>query len=316
MDKTDFNKGAGTRLTVAEVLRHYALADAVPRSGFIRSPFRDERTPSFHILPHGYAWADFGDGSKGGVIDLVMRLENCPADAAVEKLREIRSGRGSNTVIKDTAPAPRPQRAAGFKVLSVSPLSEESLLAYAEDRGISRATVQRFCAEVAVRAGGKVRTYIGFLNSLEGFVLRSPEKGRTGKRCTSSAPTYLNQDGLDCREPSSESVAVFEGLFDFLSYMQTRGGGPLRPGEDICVLNSVVNASSAAEFINRHKTVNLHLDNDEAGRKASREIADGVLAADPEAIIVDHSEEYSGFNDLNERLQAADCAEKKNASEY
>ena len=315
MDKTDFNKGAGTRLTVAEVLRHYALADAVPRSGFIRSPFRDERTPSFHILPHGYAWADFGDGSKGGVIDLVMRLENCAADEAVEKLREIRSGSRFNTVIQKTAPSPRPQRAAGFKVVSVSLLGDETLLAYAGSRGIGRATVQRFCAEVAVRAGGKVRTYIGFLNSLEGFVLRSPEKGRAGKRCTSSAPTYLNADGLDCAEGTSESVAVFEGLFDFLSYMEMRGR-LLRPGEDVCVLNSVVNASAAAGFIGGHKTVDLYLDNDGAGRKASREIADGVLAADPEAVIIDHSEEYKDFNDLNEWLQNASGVERESAAGY
>ncbi len=316
MDNTDFNKGAGTRLTVAEVLRHYGMAEAVPRSGFIRSPFRDERTASFHILPHGYAWADFGDGSKGGVIDLVMRLENCAADEAVEKLREIRTGSKFNTIIKNTAPSPRPQRAAGFKVISVSLLSDESLLAYAGSRGISRATVQRFCAEVAVRAGGKVRTYIGFMNSLEGFVLRGPEKGRAGKRCTSSAPTYLNADGLDCAEGSSESVAVFEGLFDFLSYMELRCGRLLRPGEDVCVLNSVVNASAAAVFIKSHKTVDLYLDNDGAGRKASREIADGVLAADPEASVIDHCEEYKGFNDLNERLQATAGGERESAAGY
>ncbi len=311
MDKTDFNTGAGTRLTVAEVLRHYALAEAVPRSGFIRSPFRDERTPSFHILPHGYAWADFGDGSKGGVIDLVMRLENCAADEAVEKLREIRSGSKFNTIKKNTAMSPRPQRAAGFRVISVSPLSDESLLAYAESRGVSRVTVRRFCSEVAVRAGEKVRTCIGFLNSLEGFVLRSPETGRSGKRCTSSAPTYLDADGLECREPSSESVAVFEGLFDFLSYMERNGGRLLRPGGDICVLNSVVNASAAAGFIGGHKTVNLYLDNDGAGRKASREIADGVLVSNPEASVIDHSREYKDFNDLNEWLQNASNGERK-----
>ena len=316
MDKTDFNKGAGTRLTVAEVLRHYGMAEAVPRSGFIRSPFRDERTASFHILPHGYAWTDFGDGSKGGVIDLVMRLENCAADEAVEKLREIRSGSKFTTSLQKTAPSPRLRRAAGFKVISVSLLGDESLLAYAGSRGISRATAQRFCAEVAVRAGGKVRTYIGFLNSLEGFVLRGPEKGRAGKRCTSSAPTYLNADGLDCAEGTSESVAVFEGLFDFLSYMELRGGRLLRPGEDVCVLNSVVNVSAAADFINSHKTVDLYLDNDGAGRKASREIADGVLAADPEASVVDHCEEYRDFNDLNEWLRNASGVERESAAGY
>ena len=309
MDKMDFNKGSGTRLTVAEVLAHYALVDAVPRSGFIRSPFRNERTASFHILPHGYAWADFGDGSKGGVVELVMRLENCGREAALEKLREIRSGVPSVARVT-RAPSRRPEtRRQNFKVISVGPISDPVLLAYAEGRGIGRATLRRFCVEAAVRTGGgKTRTCIAFMNSANGFVLRSPEGGRGGKRCTGSAPTYLNPDGLDCREPSSESVAVFEGLFDFLSHMELEHRADLRPGEDICVLNSVVNAAAAADFIGSHKRVNLYLDNDEAGRRTTREIADRVRARDAEAEVSDHSIDYAGFGDLSDCLAARSSA--------
>ena len=53
------------RMKVAEVLLHYGKDLSQSRLGLIRSPFRDERTPSFHILSNGYARKDFGDGSGG-----------------------------------------------------------------------------------------------------------------------------------------------------------------------------------------------------------------------------------------------------------
>ena len=53
------------RMKVADVLLHYGKDLNQSRLGLIRSPFRDERTPSFHILSNGYAWKDFGDGSVG-----------------------------------------------------------------------------------------------------------------------------------------------------------------------------------------------------------------------------------------------------------
>jgi len=39
------------------------------------SPFREEKHPSFYIYPDGH-YHDFGDGSHGDAIDLVMRMEN------------------------------------------------------------------------------------------------------------------------------------------------------------------------------------------------------------------------------------------------
>ena len=84
--------GVQTRLKVADVLVNYGKDVSFTRNGLIKSPFRDERTPSFHILAGGYGWVDFGDGTKGGVIDLVMRLEHCDRTFAVRRLAEMRNG--------------------------------------------------------------------------------------------------------------------------------------------------------------------------------------------------------------------------------
>ncbi len=73
------------RLKVADVLLHYGKDLSQSRLGLIRSPFRDERTPSFHILANGYAWkavmednpSDHQDGSEYPVesVDLIDFLE-------------------------------------------------------------------------------------------------------------------------------------------------------------------------------------------------------------------------------------------------
>lgn len=55
----------------ADVLVNYGKDVSFSHSGLIRSPFRNERTPSFHILPEGYGWVDFGSSLQGGLISSV-----------------------------------------------------------------------------------------------------------------------------------------------------------------------------------------------------------------------------------------------------
>ena len=43
-----------TRLKVADVLVNYGKDVSFTRNGLIKSPFGEERTPSFHILAGGY----------------------------------------------------------------------------------------------------------------------------------------------------------------------------------------------------------------------------------------------------------------------
>ena len=46
--------GVRTRLKVADVLVNYGKDVSFTRNGLIKSPFGEERTPSFHILAGGY----------------------------------------------------------------------------------------------------------------------------------------------------------------------------------------------------------------------------------------------------------------------
>ena len=284
------------RLKVADVLLHYGKDLSQSRLGLIRSPFRDERTPSFHILANGYAWKDFGDGSGGGVIDLVMRLENCGRETAIGRLRQIREQGTMFTAVPPRRERLPLERRPALSVYSAGPVRSGELIEYAASRGISREIFSAYCCEVTMRSGRRFYPYIGFPNSDGGYVLRSHQ----GKRCTSAFPTFISTEGVLCSSPSSGRVAVFEGFFDFLSLLQLCGRTV--PDCDVCVLNSVTNLDKALPFILSHGYVETYLDNDEAGRKATERIRTGVLAQPGR--MDDMSCHYSGFNDVNDYLKA------------
>lgn len=291
--------GVPTRLKVADVLVNYGKDVSFTRSGLIKSPFRDERTPSFHILAGGYGWVDFGDGTKGGVIDLVMRLEHCDRYFAIKRIIEIKNGGRFFIPVSKQISQSAYRQAPALKVVSSAFISDDTLLRYASGRGISEDILRLYCREVAVRKGrsNSVQSYIGFPNNGDGFVLRSAESGPCGKRCTNSAPTYLSPDGILIAEPADCTVAIFEGFFDFLSFIERRRSthGIIHDC-DICVLNSVTNMKRSLDFILGHESIDLFLDNDKAGRDTS----EAIIKAAPGIDVMDHSGEYAGYGDFNE----------------
>ncbi len=291
--------GVPTRLKVADVLVSYGKDVSFTRSGLIKSPFRDERTPSFHILAGGYGWVDFGDGTKGGVIDLVMRLEHCDRYFAIKRIIEIKNGGRFFIPVSKQISQSAYRQAPALKVVSSAFISDDTLLRYASGRGISEDILRLYCREVAVRKGrsNSVQSYIGFPNNGDGFVLRSAESGPCGKRCTNSAPTYLSPDGILIAEPADCTVAIFEGFFDFLSFIERRRSTHgIIPDCDICVLNSVTNMKRSLDFILGHESIDLFLDNDKAGRDTS----EAIIKAAPGIDVMDHSGEYAGYGDFNE----------------
>lgn len=197
------------------------------------------------------------------------------------------------------APRPACRLAPALKVVSSSYVSDGTLLRYASGRGISEDVLRMYCREVAVRKGrsGSVQSYIGFPNNGDGHVLRSAESGPGGKRCTNSAPTYLAPDGMITAGPADWAVAVFEGFFDFLSFIERRRTDHgIIPGCDICVMNSVANLKRSLDFILGHRRIDLFLDNDKAGRDTS----EAIIKAAPGIDVMDHSGEYAGYGDFNE----------------
>ena len=90
---------------------------------------------------------------------------------------------------------------------------------------------------------------------------------------------------------------VFEGFMDFLSYLSLKRNP--HPAVDTVVLNSVVNLPKVLPLLQRYRTIHVFLDNDEAGRRATAEIARSC----DRAAVVDQSCFDREYKDLNEYLQ-------------
>lgn len=72
------------RITMPNVISYYGFH--TNRSGFMRCPFHEEKTPSLKIYPEGKGWYCYGCGAGGSVIDFVMKLFHVNFSEAVAKL--------------------------------------------------------------------------------------------------------------------------------------------------------------------------------------------------------------------------------------
>ena len=118
-----------------------------------------------------------------------------------------------------------------------------------------------------------------------------PHKGKTfvGPAGISFLPVGHNE--------ISESCIVFEGMFDFLSFLALHN---CKAPCDTIVLNSTSHVNQAVEKLGGYRQIDCYMDNDDAGRHATNEIrkafGDAIVA------VVDHSWEYAAYNDLNDYL--------------
>jgi len=242
-----------------------------------------ESKPSFKVDNHQNCWYDHGLGQGGNILDLVMKIYNLDniSDALhhLDKSNNIKSFsfHQYKTIIA--------KKYVCIKPVLVKELTNYSLLHYIGTiRGISTKDASKYCSEVYYEVNNQTYFAIGFQNDLEGWELRNKYwKGCIGNK---SITTISNNKNECC---------VFEGFIDFLSFLRMH---PDRKEMfDYLILNSTSNTLKAIPKIREYDTVNLYLDNDESGIRATQELS---LASKNH---IDHSLEYRTFKDLNESLQ-------------
>ncbi len=77
------------RIDIVEVIRKYAELKKSGKNYMGRSPFRNERTPSFCVSPDKQFWYDFGTSEGGDVISFLERIESLSFPEAVEHLADM-----------------------------------------------------------------------------------------------------------------------------------------------------------------------------------------------------------------------------------
>jgi CHC2 zinc finger/Toprim-like len=227
------------------------------------SPFRNEKTPSFKVDQKQNLWFDFGIGIGGTIIDFGIHYYHCSVKEFLTKLyQENRITFSFHQPIAEQNEV-EPER---IMITNSRQIADPSLRQYLHLRNIPLIIANRFCSEIEFELYGKKRLTIGFKNDLGGYEFRSQDfKG-------SNSPKTITSIKND-----PESLSVFEGFFDFLSFQtQLLFDKELihalpKKQDSYIILNSIAFLKRNREFMERHQSIHLYLDRDEAGIRATRQ---------------------------------------------
>lgn len=278
-----------------DILAHFGKDNRPRGKNMYFSPFRDERTPSFNIKPDANVWFDFGTGEGGGAMDLVCNLAGCTRRESLDILSVIS---GHYPTVEPTKPRSIPERKRSEPAVVITQVADTftnpTLIKYAESRGISKEILNHNCKQVhyyLTSDRSRKITAIGFLNDKGGYSLRST-------RTKISSGSYIST--IKGIEDSLGKIFVFEGFFDYLSFLAIRKEVSL--AESACILNGVGNVAHCLKVLENYKEVNLFLDNDQAGRKCRDTIVAHLSKEAPSINVCDLSAVYGKHKDLNSML--------------
>ncbi|MFH4968299.1 toprim domain-containing protein [Gaetbulibacter sp. M240] len=267
-------------ISIVETLKrsgHFPIREAEKEAWFL-SPFRSETQASFKVDKQLNRWYDHGAGKGGNVIDLVMELNNFSISETLEFLH--------NKVNSFSFHKPSPGlliKDKNHEILELKNLEHHALLTYLKSRKIETEIARTYCKEIHYKANGKNFFSIAFKNRSNGYETRNSFfKGCLGKKDI----TFL--------EKGEENLCIFEGFFDFLSYLTLFGDRNLK--EDYIILNSVSLIEKISEIIKKYDVIFACLDDDESGKKGLKKIRQY------HANVFDGSMFYHGFKDINEYL--------------
>jgi hypothetical protein len=243
-----------------------------------QSPFRNETTPSFKVNRSRNQWYDFGEGKGGNLLDFIIRLENISIPDALKRLQQ--GGKLSTHNIANIA-----ADAPGIEVLSVHMVSSFALIRYYLSRRIPDNIASQYLQEVRYKNGDKIYYALGFKNDAGGYELRSPYfKGSSRPK----APTWI--------KTNANNLAVFEGSFDFLSYLMIYQNQEA-PTRDFLILNSTSFFEASLTKMQTYQHVHLYLDNNATGSKCTK------MALEKSSVLfIDERGLYKGYDDLNHWL--------------
>ncbi|MEM6628837.1 MAG: toprim domain-containing protein [Bacteroidota bacterium] len=281
------------------------------------SPFRKDRTPSFHTSYLGgkWIWKDFGD-EGGNVIDFVIRHEEIPFKEALAYLRKIYLGNRSQIKGRAGTSIQLPLTRLSFQqqseVQSFAPEGERELefleaheiqnpliLQYLVcERKIPSELAKQYLWEVKYRNKSKGRDFFAFgmENESNGYEIRSASDQYPFK----SALIKRDISIIKGREGSSCSISIFEGMTDFLSLLALKQSRRLQ-GDSI-VMHSVSSYQRTKAYLQGkcYQEVLTYLDNDKTGEKYTTRFREDLPTLD----VWPQNHLYAHYRDLNEALKA------------
>jgi DNA primase len=249
--------------------------------GMYHCPYRNDRNTSLKVDYSKNVWHDFGTNEGGSIIDIVMKVENCSFNEAVTRLDEEYAFSFHRNTFSEKPKNEPPT----ITIKNILPITHPKLTAYVRERMIHLDLANRYCREVHYWNRDNIYFAIGFRNDKSGYELSSKPDF---KGCIPPKEITTFRNG-------KESCLVFEGFWDFLSYLTIQKIE--KTNHDVAVLNSTANVQKAMNFLKSHKEIYTYLDNDDGGRKATKLIKSVCLSVN------NRSERYAGLKDLNDFLR-------------
>jgi hypothetical protein len=276
-----------------ETAREIRIIDFLKKNGFspqqenhkeawYLSPIRKESTPSFKVSKILNRWYDHGLGKGGNIIDLVIEMNNnCTIQEALAILEKNIASFSFQQ--QNTFAVLKPED--GIKIAKVCKIRHPALIKYLLQRKVNPNQVINYAKQIHYTLKDSTYFAIGIENISGGWELRNPYYKNA------AAPKDYSVFST-----SKQMLSITEGMFDFFSLLTLYPELPLK--SDFIVLNSVSFTNRIKRIASDYTKVGLYLDNDPAGKKATKHL----LADLPNS--VDMSAIYSFKNDLNEYLTA------------
>jgi len=238
------------------------------------SPLRDDKEPSLKVNIIENIWYDFGSGKGGNIIDLVMNLNACNVSEALSIL-------GGNPY-KEQPPTFSSFHQQNIKDFALKPIQHVALIEYIKSRRIEIALAKRYCNEAHYLLNDKYYFGIAFKNDIDGYEIRNKY-----------SKINLFGKSITTIKGNNSIVNVYEGFFDFLSYIQLF---PESLEDNHIILNSISTAGSSLKPLMEYEQVNLIMDNDQPGKDITKSLLNQIPKAKDLSFI------YADAKDVNEFL--------------
>lgn len=267
------NSHQAKKIPIYEVLSRLGYEPVRKDKGGIEwvynSPFRQETVPSLFVNIQKNVWNDFGDRG-GDLLDFIMHHENTDFRGALEFLEGLysktdfkaRKRVNINQSIETTT------KAETLILDKVMPLKSAVLENYLKSRGIDTAIARQYLEVVNFHNSKTGTKYfgLGLKNMSSDYEVRNPKlKTVVGNKDISF---------IKGRGEATTSIAVFEGMSDFLSYLTDKKINRLK--SDVVIMNSTKLVERTKQLItnNSYEKVYTFFDNDKSGEKAQDSFAE------------------------------------------
>lgn len=243
------------------------------------SPFRIEKTASFKLNQKLNRWYDHGEQKGGNVIDFLVAKFGFSIPEALKYLDPF-----SDLIDFSFQKQKNESDASIIKIETIKPIQHIALIQYLENRKILKFKNIEQLKEIHYCINDKKYFGIGFKNRSNGWEIRS----KFSKICLLKKDISLIQN-------DSNNIRIFEGFFDYLAFIQINGKENIKQS-DYLVLNSVALLEKNISILENYHTIELYLDNDDAGNKYTQVIISQFINAK------DFRQTYIDHKDLNEFL--------------